>query len=80
MGIPTGLISAAASILQKAGLLYTTPARYAFLENLSCLVGCFVLAGGYGDVGGFGIGEILCALAAILYAKQNQYEIFLTIP
>ena len=38
VAIPTGLINAAASITQKIGLLYTTPSRYAFLENLSCVV------------------------------------------
>ena len=38
LALPTGLISSLASIVQKIGLLYTTPARYAFLENLSCVV------------------------------------------
>lgn len=38
VAIPTGLVNAAASITQKIGLLYTTPSRYAFLENLSCVV------------------------------------------
>lgn len=37
VGIPTGLFLALANISQKIGLLYTTPARYAFLENLSCI-------------------------------------------
>ncbi len=94
IAVPTGLINSAASLVQKIGLQYTTPVRYAFLENLSCvvvpvlmyifirkkpgavkicaavlcLVGCFILAGG--DVtegGGFGVGELLCALSGILY-------------
>ena len=38
IAIPTGIINSVASIMQKVGLLYTTPARYAFLENLSCVV------------------------------------------
>ena len=38
VAIPTGLFNAAASLTQKIGLLYTTPSRYAFLENLSCVV------------------------------------------
>ncbi len=38
VAIPTGIFNAAASISQKIGLLYTTPSRYAFLENLSCVV------------------------------------------
>ena len=38
IAIPTGIINSVASIVQKIGLLYTTPARYAFLENLSCVV------------------------------------------
>lgn len=38
IAIPTGIINSVASIIQKIGLLYTTPARYAFLENLSCVV------------------------------------------
>jgi len=36
-GILTGLFLALANITQKIGLMYTTPARYAFLENLSCI-------------------------------------------
>jgi drug/metabolite transporter (DMT)-like permease len=38
IAIPTGIINSVASIIQKIGLMYTTPARYAFLENLSCVV------------------------------------------
>lgn len=94
VAIPTGLINSAASIIQKIGLLYTTPSRYAFLENLSCVVvpilmfvfikkkpsvlkilaavlclfGCFLLSGGNITAGGgFGVGEILCAVSGILY-------------
>ena len=94
VAIPTGIINSAASIVQKIGLLYTTPSRYAFLENLSCVVvpilmfvfirkkpsglkilaamlclfGCFLLSGGnITEGGGFGIGELLCAAAGILY-------------
>lgn len=37
IGVPTGIFLALANISQKIGLLYTTPARYAFLENLSCI-------------------------------------------
>jgi len=33
----TGTFYALANILQKIGLQYTTPAKYAFLENLSCV-------------------------------------------
>lgn len=36
-GLITGLFLALANISQKIGLLYTTPAKYAFLENLSCI-------------------------------------------
>ena len=93
VAIPTGLFNAIASITQKIGLLYTTPSRYAFLENLSCVVvpvlmfvfvrkkpgilkiagavlclfGCFLLSGGDLGAGSIGIGELLCALAGILY-------------
>ena len=38
VAIPTGFFLAVADILQKIGLLYTTPTHYAFLENLSCVV------------------------------------------
>ena len=38
IAVPIGLVLAIAEILQKIGLPYTTPARYAFLENLSCVV------------------------------------------
>lgn len=37
IGIPTGIFLALANLTQKIGLLYTTPSRYAFLENLSCV-------------------------------------------
>ncbi len=37
VGIPTGIFLALANLTQKIGLLYTTPSRYAFLENLSCV-------------------------------------------
>ena len=36
-GIPAGLFTGMGSIAQNIGLQYTTPSRYAFLENLSCL-------------------------------------------
>lgn len=38
IAIPSGLFNVAANLLQKIGLQYTTPAQYAFLENLSCIV------------------------------------------
>ena len=93
-GIPTGFFLALANISQKLGLPYTTPARCAFLENLSCVIvpvamyvlvrkkpgiktitasflclaGVIVLNGAsFGEGAGWGIGEILCALAGILY-------------
>lgn len=91
--IPTGFFYSLATILQKIGINYTTPSRYAFLENLSCIsvpvlsfilikkkpnfitvlscIAClassFVLCGVSSDGIGFGIGEILCALAGIFY-------------
>ena len=37
LAIPTGLFVALASLIQKIGLQYTTPAKYSFLENLSCI-------------------------------------------
>ncbi|MGM9682043.1 MAG: DMT family transporter [Eubacteriales bacterium] len=37
VGIPMGLFLALANVAQKIGLQYTTPAKYAFLENLSCI-------------------------------------------
>ena len=36
-GLITGVFLALANISQKIGLMYSTPAKYAFLENLSCL-------------------------------------------
>lgn len=38
IAVPTGLCSALAAVLQKIGLQYTTPTKYIFLENLSCVV------------------------------------------
>ena len=38
IAVPTGIFNSVASLLQKIGLQYTTPAQYAFLENLSCVV------------------------------------------
>lgn len=43
LAVPTGLFNGAASIMQKIGLQYTTPAQYAFLENLSCIVVPFLM-------------------------------------
>ena len=94
VAVPTGIANAVGSLLQKIGLLYTSPAKYAFLENLSCiavpilmfifirkkpslltiisailcLIGAFVLSGlNLTNSFGFGVGEILCALAGIVY-------------
>lgn len=39
----TGTFNMLASLLQKIGLQYTTPANYAFLENLSCAVVPFAM-------------------------------------
>lgn len=92
-GIPTGLFLAFANITQKIGLMYTTPTKYSFLENLSCItvpvvmyllvkkkpgiktiIACFVclastfvINGMTFDSGSWGIGEILCAAAGLLY-------------
>lgn len=38
IALPTGLCMGLADILQKIGLLHTTPSHYAFLENLSVVV------------------------------------------
>ncbi len=38
IAVPTGLFYSAAVVMQQIGLSKTTPAMYAFLENLSCLV------------------------------------------
>lgn len=113
LAVPTGVCVALASLSQKIGLYYTTPTKYAFLENLSCvvvplllflfvkkkpsfltvlssilcLVGCFILSGidlSSGDIT-FGIGELLCALAGVLYgvniaftgAKINKFDTLL---
>lgn len=93
VGVPTGLFLIIANMCQKIGLMYTTPARYAFLENLSCItvpiimyfltkkkpsittvISCFVclasvfvLNGMSFDRNSWGIGEILCAVAGLLY-------------
>lgn len=37
VAVPTGMANIVGSLLQKIGLLYTTPSQYAFLENLSCV-------------------------------------------
>ncbi len=99
--IPTGVFVAMASLVQKIGLLYTTPTKYAFLENLSCVVvpillffaykrkpslltvvssvlcltGCFILSGMNfsSESITFGKGELLCALAGVLYGVNIAY-------
>lgn len=38
IAVPIGLCNSAACLLQKIGLQYTTPANYAFLEHVSCIV------------------------------------------
>ena len=35
--VPIGTLNAVAGLLQRIGLQYTTPAKYAFLEHLSCV-------------------------------------------
>lgn len=37
IAVPIGALNAVASLLQRIGLQYTTPAKYAFLEHLSCV-------------------------------------------
>lgn len=99
--LPTGACVAIASITQKIGLYYTTPTKYAFLENLSCvvvpiilffaikkrpsaltiissvlcLIGAFVLGGMNFSAENisFGIGEVLCSLAGVLYGVNIAY-------
>ena len=41
--VPTGAFIVIASLLQKIGILYTTPANYAFLENLSIIIVPFLV-------------------------------------
>lgn len=92
--LPFGICYSMANILQKIGLPYTTPVKYAFLENLSCvivpimvfvfarkkptfikifssalcLVSVFILNGlSFTSGFSFGIGEVLCAAAGLLY-------------
>ena len=36
--VTIGMLNSVASLLQRIGLQYTTPAKYAFLEHLSCVV------------------------------------------
>ena len=116
VAVPTGVANAVGSLVQKIGLLYTTPSQYAFLENLSCitvpilmflfikkapsfltilsailcLVGAFILCGlSFDSAMNFGIGEILCALAGIIYgfniagtgcfAKQLKASLYILI-
>ena len=43
IAVLTGVVNMLATLLQSIGLLYTTPANYAFLENLSCVIVPFLL-------------------------------------
>ncbi len=43
IAVLTGVFNMLATLLQSIGLLYTSPANYAFLENLSCVVVPFAL-------------------------------------
>ena len=115
IALPIGLINSLACLLQRIGLQYTTPARYSFLEHLSCVVvpvlmflffkkrptplqwiagalcicGCLLLTGAGAEGGILGPGEILCALAGILfgvcivatgiYAKELDINLFMMI-
>lgn len=99
--IPTGVFLSLASLVQKIGLIYSTPTKYAFLENISCIVvpvilffaikkkpdiltiiscilcvvGVFMLSGMNFSAASmsFGIGEVLCALAGVLYGINIAY-------
>ena len=37
-GLPACLLSSLAGVMQRIGLQYTTPAHYAFLEHIACVV------------------------------------------
>ena len=93
IAVPICTMNSVACVLQKIGLQYTSPASYAFLEQLACvvvpialfiftrkrpsalqciasvicLVGCFVFSGMLSGGLSFGIGEILCGLAGIIF-------------
>lgn len=43
IAVLTGVFNMLATLLQSIGIMYTTPANYAFLENLSCAVVPFAL-------------------------------------
>lgn len=43
VAIPLGLFYTIANLSQKIGLQYTSPAKYSFLENLSCIVVPFLM-------------------------------------
>ena len=101
--LPISLLGGCAGVVQKIGLQYTTPAKYAFLEHIGCvvvpiimflcfkkkpgkmqiiasvlcIVGCMVLTGVLREDATLGAGELLCALAGIMYgvstALTGQY-------
>ena len=115
IALPIALINSLACLLQRIGLQYTTPAKYSFLEHLSCVVvplllllffkkkpsllqwfanalcicGCLVLTGAGTETFALGPGELLCALAGILfgvcivatgiYAKELDLGLFMMI-
>ena len=93
IALPICALNSLGCLLQRIGLQYTTPAKYAFLEHLSCIVvpivlffffkkrpsklqwgasllclfGCLLLTGVGNEAISFGIGELLCATAGILF-------------
>ncbi len=93
IAIPISILNSFACLLQRIGLQYTTPTKYAFLEHLSCivvpfalilllkkkpsllqwaasilcLIGCLILTGVGTETVSFGIGELLCGSAGILF-------------
>ncbi|MBR2353584.1 MAG: DMT family transporter, partial [Clostridia bacterium] len=93
ISLPISLLNSLACLLQRIGLQYTSPAKYSFLEHLSCIVvpilavfclrkkphpiqwiasvlclgGCLILTGAGTEAVTLGVGELLCALAGILF-------------
>ena len=71
--VPTGVFIALASLVQKIGLLYTTPTKYAFLENLSCVVVPIILFFAISKKPNFLtiISSVLCLVGSFVLSGMN---------
>ncbi len=78
VALPTGIFYSAACIMQSVGLVYTSPAMFSFLENLSCLVVPFlvwIMTKNRPSIFKF-VGAILCLVSVFILSGGSDITSF----